>query len=27
MLSKIVDMRVAGLEEVWVNGLRETRND
>jgi predicted transglutaminase-like cysteine proteinase len=27
MLSKIVDMRVAGLEEVWVNGTRETRND
>ena len=27
MLSKIVDVRVAGLEEVWVNGLQETRND
>ena len=26
-LSKIVDLRVAGLEEVWVDGLHETRND
>jgi hypothetical protein len=26
MLSKIVDMRVAGLEEVFIDGTRETRN-
>ncbi len=27
MLSKIVDMRIAGLQEVFIDGTRETRNN
>ena len=26
-LSKIVDLRVAGLEEVWINSAEETKNE